>query len=263
MIFNYSKFNTQVESIKNSYLKRKPYPFAYFDGLFNNQILNEINQEIDLSDFKKDTRSINDEEIKTRSDFKDNESLPPTIRKVFEIFNGGCFLSIVSNLTGINGLISDPYYDGGGVNIIKNQGTLAVHVDGTTQHRMQVCRRINVILFLNEDWNEDWNGYHEQWEYSNKNLSPFDKNQKWHCVRKILPKKNRLLLFTTNDHSWHGHAGTLNLPEGIQRRSLIAYYYTSSRPDSDLVFTHPHRALFIKNSQTLCGNPFNNVEIVL
>lgn len=263
MIFDYEKFESMAQNVCDTYNDRTPYPFAYFDGLFEDALFDEINREIDLASFEKDVRSIDGVEVKTRSNFEDNESLPPATRRVFELINGGKFLNIVSKLTGINGLISDPYYDGGGINVIENNGTLAVHVDGTTQHRMQVCRRINAILFLNDDWDPDWNGYHEQWDFVNKELSPFDDDQEWKCIRKILPKKNRLFFFTTNDHSWHGHAGVLNVPEGVQRRSLIAYYYTSLRPDSDLVFENPHRALFINNEKTLRDGAFDETEVVL
>lgn len=263
MIFDYSKFDDQVNHIAPGYNNLKPYPYAIFDDLFNNSIIREVNEEIDLAQFEIDERQIKGEEVKIRSDFEDNESLPAATRKIFELLNGGRFLNLVSRLTGINGLIPDPYYDGGGINIIKDQGTLAVHIDGTNQQRMAVSRRINAILFLNEDWNPDWNGYHEQWEFVNKDLSPFDENQEWRCVRKVLPKKNRLYIFTTNDHSWHGHAGLLNVPNGVERRSLISYYYTSTRPETDLIYEAPHRALFINNDITLSTKAFADTEIIL
>lgn len=262
-MFDYEKFEFQVKNVMDEYVHRKPFPFAYFDGLFESNIIDKLNDEIDKGDFNKDVRAIDGEEVKVRSNFEDNESLPPTTRKVFEVLNGGKFLKIVSMLTGINGLISDPYYDGGGINIIENKGTLAVHVDGTHQQRMQTCRRINAILFINENWDPSWNGYHEQWTYLNKTLSPFDNDQQWKCVRKVLPKKNRLYLFTTNDKSWHGHAGVLDVPEGVERRSLITYYYTVSRPDSDLLFESPHRALFISNKKTLHESAFIDAEVIL
>jgi Rps23 Pro-64 3,4-dihydroxylase Tpa1-like proline 4-hydroxylase len=263
MVFDYQEFEKQILLTHQDYCERTPYPFAVFDGLFDNQLLQEINGEIDQSTFQQDTRSIDGEEIKTRSDFEDNEALPPSMRAVFEVINGGKFLNLVSKLTQIEGLISDPYYDGGGVNVIRNNGTLAVHVDGTTQHRMKVCRRINAILFLNDEWKLSWNGYHEQWVFLNPALAPDNENQHWKCIRKVLPKKNRLYIFTTNDHSWHGHAGTLNVPEEVERRSLISYYYTATRPASDLVFEAPHRALFINNRLTLQSGAYDDVEVIL
>ena len=262
-MFDYLSFDKQIDEVMGTYNQTFPYPYAYFDNLFDEAILDDVNREIDEAQFTQDVRQIDGIEVKTRSDFADNESLPPITRRVFELLNGGKFLTMVSKLTDISGLISDPYYDGGGINIIQNQGTLAVHVDGTTQHRMRVCRRINAILFLNDDWDPNWNGYHEQWVYQVPELSPFDAHQQWRCVRKILPKKNRLLLFTTNDHSWHGHAGVLNVPESVQRRSLITYYYTSTRPATDIVFDEPHRALFIHNDYTLKDSAYDDVEVIL
>jgi hypothetical protein len=262
-MFDYQRFEDDIKAKNQNYNERSPYPYAYFDGLFDDSLLDQVNNEIDQSSFAKDSREIEGEEVKIRSDFEDNEALPTAIKQVFEIINGGKFLNLTTHLTGIKGLISDPYYDGGGVNIIENNGTLAVHIDGTNQHRMQVCRRINAILFLNDHWDPAWNGYHEQWQYVHKNLSPFDEHQQWQCVRKVLPKKNRLYIFTTNDHSWHGHAGVLTVPESVQRRSLITYYYTTTRPKEDVVFDSPHRALFINNQNTLKKHAFDNVEIIL
>lgn len=262
-IFDYERFKNLVKSNSKEYLNRYPYPYAIFDGLFDDAFINLLNAEIDREGFKRDSRNIEGEEVKVRSDFDDNEALPQYTRRAFEIINGGKFLNLVSELTGVEGLISDPYYDGGGINIIENGGTLAVHVDGTDQHRMKISRRLNAILFLNDNWEPAWNGYHEQWDFMNKDLSPLDERQVWRCARKILPRKNRMLVFTTNDHSWHGHAGVLKVPEGVKRRSLIAYYYTSSRPESDLMFSSPHRAIFINNSITLKNEAFESTEVVL
>ena len=157
-MFDYLSFDKQIDEVMGTYNQTFPYPYAYFDNLFDEAILDDVNREIDEAQFTQDVRQIDGIEVKTRSDFADNESLPPITRRVFELLNGGKFLTMVSKLTDISGLISDPYYDGGGINIIQNQGTLAVHVDGTTQHRMRVCRRINAILFLNDDWDPNWNG---------------------------------------------------------------------------------------------------------
>jgi hypothetical protein len=263
MIFDYEKFIDSIENNEKKYPEKKPFPFAIFDDLFSDEYLNEVNNEIEIQNFSIDQRSEIDEEVKIRSDFEDNEALPPYTKKIFDVLNGGKFLIALSKLTGISGLISDPYFDGGGINVIENGGTLAVHVDGTNQNRMKVCRRLNAILFLNDYWNNEWNGFHEQWVPIEQDLSPLDPNQNWECVRKIRPRKNRLYIFTTNDHSWHGHAGELNVPVSVRRRSLISYYYTSSRPKSDLLFDAPHRAIFIKNSKTISKSAYDNTEIIL
>jgi hypothetical protein len=262
MHFDYQKFSQHVEASKRDYNERAPFPYDCIDGLFDESLLKKVNVEIDESKFKKDVRSIKGVEVKTRSDFAGSDDLPNSIRNVFETLNGARFLTLLSELTGIGGLIPDPYHDGGGVNIIENGGTLAVHVDGTTQRRMKICRRLNVILFLNEFWDPDWGGCHEQWQFLNKDLSPFSEDQEWKCIRKIIPRKNRLYIFSTNDHTWHGHAGVLKLPKAVQRRSLILYYYTSTRPENEILYGADHRSLFINNKITLNGTPFDQTVML-
>lgn len=264
-VFNYSRFEKLVEEEVANYQRAHPYPFGYFDGLFEERVLDDVIKEIRERNFHLDSRKDEGIQVKVRSAFADNEELPPACRECFQILNGGKFMNLLTKLTGVDGLIPDLYYDGGGINIIENGGSLAVHVDGTHQRRMKVCRRLNAILFLNNDWDPSWNGYHEQWMFQQKDLDPFDPNQEWKCVRKILPKRNRLFIFTTNDHSFHGHAGALNVPEGVERLSLITYYYTVTRPPTDLVFEQPHAAKFIHNKITL-QNPveaFKDTEVIL
>jgi hypothetical protein len=110
-VFDYNCFNKDI-LLNANYSKRTLFPYACFDGLFDEDILNKINEEINLEQINKNTRNIEGEEVTIRSDFEDNESLPPNIKKVFDVINGGCFLTMLSKLAGINGLISDPYFDG-------------------------------------------------------------------------------------------------------------------------------------------------------
>ena len=122
--FDYKLFENLVKNKISSYEHLNPYPYAIFDDLFDDLLIDKVNLEVDQSEFEVDTRNISDEEVKTRSDFTDDTSVPEALKQVFEIINGGKFLNLVSELTSISGLIPDPYFDGGGVNIIKNGGLL-------------------------------------------------------------------------------------------------------------------------------------------
>ena len=259
-IFNYKRFDDLIDS--PNYLKAYPFPFMIFDDLFDVTKLDQINEEILTSDFKKDIRNIAGEEVKTRSDFKNFDDIPQNMFDIFSVMNGGKFLRYLSKLTSIDGLISDPYFEGGGVNEISKSGTLAIHVDGTTHNTTKLHRRLNAILYLNKDWDDNWGGHHEQWIPKFNYLDCFDKKQEWECVRLIRPKFNRLMIFTTNDFSWHGHTKPLKLPRGISRKSLITYYYTKDRPETDLRYKNPHRALFINNSISLKKKSFKDIPIV-
>jgi Rps23 Pro-64 3,4-dihydroxylase Tpa1-like proline 4-hydroxylase len=259
-IFDYRKFENEINT--ESYLEATPFPFVFIDNLFDNDKLDLVNSEIESGEYKKDIRNIKGEEVKTRSDFKCIEDIPKNMFDVFSVLNGGRFLECLSKLTSIDGLISDPYYHGGGVNQINKSGTLAIHVDGTTHRKMNLKRRLNVILFMNKDWDDAWGGHHEQWIQKKTDLHYLDEKQEWECVRLIRPAFNRLMIFTTNDHSWHGHTKPLSLPNGVSRKSLITYYYTTDRPASDLIYEEPHRALFVNNSLSIKDQVFKNVPIL-
>ena len=114
-IFDYKKFSNLVAKYSSEYKSNSPYPYMYFDDLFDDELIKEVNREIDERNFALDDRKIDDIEVKIRSNFEDNESIPPNSKKVFDVLNGGKFMNLITELTGITGLISDPYYDGVGV----------------------------------------------------------------------------------------------------------------------------------------------------
>jgi Rps23 Pro-64 3,4-dihydroxylase Tpa1-like proline 4-hydroxylase len=84
-------------------------------------------------------------------------------------------------------------------------------------------RRVNILLFLNEDWKDEYGGHLELWS---KDLK--------YCDQFIRPQFNRLVVFSTTDFTWHGHQTPLNAPKNRSRRSLALYYYTiGPRPNEE------------------------------
>ena len=108
---------------------------------------------------------------------------------------------------------------------------MKLHVDGTKHDMMDLQRRVNVILYLNKGWKSEWGGNLEFNDHSSDSS------------KVVLPEYNRMVVFTTNDYTIHGHPKPVQTPDGRSRLSIIQYYYTSSRPQSDLKNGH-HRAIF-------------------
>lgn len=145
--------------------------------------------------------------------------------------NSEPFLLFLQNLTGIKEtLIPDPYFEGGGCHQIKPGGYLKLHVDFHKHRKMNIDRRVNVLVYLNKDWEESWRGHFELWE---KDMSKM--------VTKIAPFFNRMAIFSTTDYSWHGHPDELLCPENRTRKSLALYYYTNGRPDTDVSYESRQR----------------------
>jgi Rps23 Pro-64 3,4-dihydroxylase Tpa1-like proline 4-hydroxylase len=212
-----------------------PFPHIVLDGLFPDE---QIHQAHDLLNALPDDywEKTNDQgiEVKLRSKWTSEYDIPEPAREMVRFFNSGQFLRALSRLTGIPHLIADPYYTGGGFNMIKPGGYLDVHVDGNWHDAMQVHRRLNLILYLNPNWRPEWVGELNLYD---------DKAEK--AVVSITPMANRLMIFETNDYSYHGHPEPLEAPDGEARTSIILYYYTSSpRPADQVQVERPHSALW-------------------
>jgi hypothetical protein len=172
------------------------------------------------------------QERKLRSKWTGEHDLPPHTRDVCRFFNSAPFLRALTSLTGIEGLVPDPYYAGGGLGCVLPGGLLDVHVDGSWHHGMGLHRRLNILLYLNEEWRDEWGG--ELGLYGDPDEAP---------VVKIKPTGNTLVVFETHDKTFHGHPDPLKSPR--PRRSLLLYYYTSEpRPADQVAYPGPHSALW-------------------
>jgi hypothetical protein len=144
----------------------------------------------------------------------------PLIRRLFWEMNSGGFLRFLGNLTGIPGLIPDPSLQGSGIHQILEGGVLAVHADFTWHKVYHLARRINVLIYLNHDWHDDWGGHLQLWSRDMQR-----------CVRRIRPSFGRCVIFNTSADSFHGHPEPLRCPPEVSRRSIAMYYYTAERDD--------------------------------
>jgi hypothetical protein len=134
-------------------------------------------------------------------------------------FNSDGFLQLLEAITSIEGLIPDPYFTGGGMHQILAGGILDIHTDFNHYQRLNLYRRLNVLLYLNAGWEPGWGGCLELWDDAPKRGG--------RCFRSIPPIYNRLVIFHTNKVSFHGHPGEWNAPAGVHRRSIALYYYTA------------------------------------
>lgn len=219
------------------YLGNKPFPHIIVDDFFDEGWLNQILDEFPKTEKDYKTWDIRDDkgiQVKLRSNWKSSLEIPYQTRELFNCLNHRDTLEMLSNLTGINGLIPDMYYDAGGMNEIKRGGQLAIHCDGNKNQRMGVYRALNLIIYLNKNWKPEYGG----------NLNFYDKDL--NVVKSIEPLFNRMVIFTTNENSLHGHPEPLNCPENMSRKSLILYYYTRDNIfNNDSEKDIPHSAQFL------------------
>jgi len=153
----------------------------------------------------------------------DNADFPEAIETALNAMMSGKFVTFLEVLTGIDGLVTDPHFSGAGLHQVMDGGKLGVHVDYNFNKHLRCYRRLNVLIYLNRAWKDEYGGHLELWDPKVE-----------HCMHRIAPVFNRMVAFETSDHSWHGHPDPLRLPEGMTRKSIALYYHCADRGEQAL-----------------------------
>ena len=218
----YSDLDSVAKKNYMSYAAADPFPHIVFDNFFNENILNEILDEFPKKLDKVGAKFDTNQEKKSFSENPDK--LSPKINNFFNFTNSHRFINFINKLSGLErALIPDPYLLGGGLHEIKNGGFLNVHCDFNKHPKMDLDRRINALIYLNHNWQDQYGGALELWDKDMKN-----------CVQKIKPIFNRMVIFNTTDFSFHGNPDKVNIPDDSKsRKSIALYYYSNGRPDNE------------------------------
>ena len=215
----------RAQSLRETYARAEPFPHVVIDDFFPEPVLESLLEEfpapgaIDWQRFDAGT------EKKLAS--KLEQQLGERTRRFIWALNSQVFVSFLETLTGIDGLIPDPHLWGGGLHQIVPGGFLKVHADFNRHERLRLDRRLNLLLYLNRDWKEEYGGHLQLWT---RDMS--------RCVVKVLPVFNRCVVFSTTDFSYHGHPDPLTCPDGRTRKSIALYYYSHGRPAEELSGDH-------------------------
>ena len=213
------------------YRSAEPFPHAVLDDVFEAGLLEDVVQEFDGMDRERWHHTERDTERKSSTE--DFQHFGPTIRALISQLNAAPFLEFLEQLTGIAGLIADPHLRGGGLHEIRRDGALGVHADFNFYPRLGLYRRLNLLLYLNAGWSEEWGGDLELWDRGGSR-----------CVRRIAPVFNRVVIFDTSNFSYHGHPRPLACPPDRARKSIALYYYTVECAVED--DRAPHTTLFLE-----------------
>lgn len=208
--------HANFEVLREKFKKARPFPYMIIDDFLDEDyasMLFELFPKVTDEWYKYE----NPLEKKRATD--KFELMPMLHSNLLQYMNSPKALKLIEDLTGLDGIIPDPYLRGGGLHAIEAGGHLGVHSDYPIHPKLGVYRRINVLIYLNKIWEEKWGGYLELWDKTMTSLE-----------LKIKPSFNRMVLFETNPDSFHGHPDPLACPSSVVRKSMALYYYHIEKP---------------------------------
>ena len=226
-IFNYKKIN-ELE-----YLDNKPFPHIQLNNYWDDLLLKQCSRniyEFDKWEGEK-TNFFGAKEKKYSGNYK---QFPESIKKVIDELYSSEFLDWLKTFTSEEELTTDPNLEGGGnlsaggIHSVGAGGFLKIHADPNWNTKLKLYRRLNALVYLNENWQKEWGGDLELWT---KDMG--------RCEKKISPIFNTTAIFTTNDSSYHGHPDPLKCPSGVRRNTIFVYYYSPIKPQKGYYYKRP------------------------
>lgn len=199
--------------LSEDYAQALPFPHAVIDDIFPTAFTQLL-----LDHFPQDPKAHDKVYEKGYGGTHKRQISPydcdETLRAAFALFNSAPMLQFIEALTGMKGLLPDPYFAGGGLHETSAGGLLGIHADFQVNEGLQLYRRVNMLVYLNQDWLSEYGGNLELWD-----------RQMQAKQQTVAPVFNRCVIFNTDADSFHGHPDPLTTPDGVTRRSIALYYY--------------------------------------
>lgn len=228
------KLSKDLKDLNKTYQEAVPFKNLILDHFFSDAFLNEC------LDFFPQPFETNWWTYKNPLENKMAKDDLSDIHYIFQQFVNELmenrFVHFLEAVTGMKGLIVDPSLNGGGLHQIAQGGKLDIHADYNYHPVTRLDRRLNVLIYLNRNWKKEWKGELEFWDAKMQA-----------CQKSIEPCFNRMVIFETNDTSFHGHPDPLECPKHVTRKSIALYYYTNGRPEQERSL--PHSTLYQKRPQ--------------
>ncbi len=207
------------EALRQQYRTASPYPFVKIENLLDPAFAREVAAAYPtFEDATAQGRAFKSVNERKKVQITDAKLFPEPVARLNAALASPAFLSDLSYVTGMPGLLADEQLVGGGIHVTGPGGRLDVHVDFNYIESRKLHRRLNLLLYLNPVWEEQWGGHIQLWD---KDVTD--------CRQAFAPALNRCVIFETSDISFHG-VTPVTAAAPFPRQSFATYYYTREAP---------------------------------
>ena len=207
----------------------EPFRHIVIDDFFSSDFCADLLD--DFPPFARGNARNEDGGVGLKSTLEKIRSISPAYTQLDDLIQTREFLDVIGKITGIENLLYDPWYFGGGTHENRTGQDLDPHIDFNRHPVERWHRRLNLIIYLNREWDESWGGCLEL------HSDPRATDDR---VKLVAPMYNRAVIFETTELSWHGFS-RISLPDdkqSLSRKSIALYFYTTDRPQHELADTH-------------------------
>jgi hypothetical protein len=215
----------------------EPFPHVVIDGFLTPAALAAALEAFPRADsgvWNLQDWTIEGHRVSLKKACSEELQIPVPIRRILRELNCSLFLRYLWQATGIPLLMPDPTWLGNAIFLIEPGGFLNVHADYSNHFETRLDHRVNLLLYLNHDWREEYGGHLQFWQPGV--AEP---------IRSILPIANRCVIFDATSRSFHGHPQPLTCPPDRTRNCLAVSYYTNGRPEGATF--EPHETIWTFN----------------
>ncbi len=208
-----TRLKSQRDALRARYPAAKPFPHVVIDNLFDDVVLDRIVAEFPKKEERDWITWDTAHEVKQTS--RGIARLSPFTQLFFLQLCSEPFMQVVRDITGLPDLVADPLFHGGGLHESVRGSWLNIHADYTNHPALPLTRRLNLIVYLNRDWDAAWGGALELWDSATKV-----------CGARVEPIFNRAVLFPTTSHTLHGFPTPISCPSDRSRMSVSVFYWS-------------------------------------
>lgn len=196
-----------------------PYPHAVFEDFLRTEAAQAVTAVFPGPEDRMAWDRFGAQGLEVKMGSSDEARFPEPLRRAIHDLNSGPFLRFLEQVSGIPHLLPDPHLTGGGIHLSRQGDHLGIHADFNWHEGLQAHRRLNLLIYLSPHWEPAYGGELELWDTTGTQR-----------VNVVAPLFNRAVLFATRSDTFHGHPNPWAAPDGVYRRSIALYYYTTQRP---------------------------------
>lgn len=221
-----------IKSLHDQFTTAAPCRHLVIDGFLDEEIADQLYENFpSIGSLNVKRKSLNE----NKAEDYHFDRWHPSFSEVRKSVNSEEFYNWMRRVTGIEGLVTTQDSLGSGVHQGANGSYVDVHIDVNLNPEAGLWRRVNLLIYLNKNWKDEYGGHLELWDKEMKVMH-----------HRVAPSHNRAVIFYTDENSPHGYS-KINVPEGETRKSFYTYFYTEigegfrysdsrfvSRPDEGL-----------------------------